>query len=190
MRIEICGGIASGKTTLCQTLGGHSIETVREKFHDNPFFEDYYNNPSKFAFETELTFLLQHYHDIKIASILARSVSDFSLVQDLAYADLNLSGKRHNIFCEIEKELRDEIGFPDLLIHLICPADVLLRRIQARNRDAEKNITVEYLDALNSSLENRVKFIKPKIQVVALNSNDVDFRITLPKLSELNRLIV
>ena len=66
MRIEICGGIASGKTSLAKLLEEHTIGTViYEDFKVNPFWEAFYNNPGEYIFETELTFTLQHYHEIK-----------------------------------------------------------------------------------------------------------------------------
>lgn len=66
MRIEICGGIASGKTTLAKLLEENGIgKAIYENFEKNPFWEAFYKNPSKYAFETEIAFTLQHYHEIK-----------------------------------------------------------------------------------------------------------------------------
>ena len=182
MFIEICGGIASGKTTLCSTIGNNGVNTAFEKFHKNPFFEDFYTDQSSFSFETEITFLLQHYHEIKKRMKLDMICYDFSLTQDCAYADLNLSGNKHHIFFEIEKELRNEIGFPDLLIHLVCPADILIQRIRERNRDVEQNITINYLELLDSALESRVDLAKTQTEVVVINSDTVDFRSALPEI--------
>lgn len=185
MLIEICGGIASGKTTLCRSISALGGSAVYENFQKNPFLDLFYKDQKSFSFETEITFLLQHYSSIKIASKACPIICDFSLVQDLAYADVNLVGTRHQIFCSIEEELRAEIGFPDLLIYLTCPNNVLLERISARNRDAEKSITTEYLNALNSALEHRVKQIS---NIVVIDSNKIDFRDSLPQISKLEKI--
>ena len=78
MFIEICGAIASRKPTLCSTIGNNGVNTAFEKFHKNPFFEDFYTDQSSFSFETEITFLLQHYHEIKKRMKLDMICYDFS----------------------------------------------------------------------------------------------------------------
>lgn len=189
MLIEICGGIASGKTTLCKSIAALCGSAVHEDFQKNPFLDFFYKEQKRFSFETEVTFLLQHYHSIKIASKSCPTICDFSLVQDLAYADTNLIGARHKIFCSIEIELRAEIGLPDLLIYLTCPSSVLLERVLSRNRDVEKGITIEYLNALNSALEHRVKKIKKTTNIVVIDSHSIDFREMMPQIPELEKIL-
>src|SRR3954447_11075813 len=94
-RVEICGGIASGKTTLANLLGSSERMVVREDFSSNPFWRAFYDDPNNTAFETEITFLLQHYHQIKVATNLEKSFAcDFSLLLDYAYAHVTLNGSR------------------------------------------------------------------------------------------------
>ncbi len=91
-RIEVCGGIASGKTTLANLLHKLDIPSTLENFAANPFMQQFYADPIKTAFETEITFLLQHYHQTKIAANLnKRFVCDFSFLLDLAYARVTLN---------------------------------------------------------------------------------------------------
>ena len=40
-RVEICGNIASGKTTLCQKFQGRKFLPIFEEFQKNPFYEDF-----------------------------------------------------------------------------------------------------------------------------------------------------
>lgn len=99
MRIEICGGIAAGKTTLAQLLSQLGIVGVLEDFQSNPFWKPFYADPAGTAFETEISFLLQHYHEIKAAAKRgATFVCDFSLLLDLAYAHVTLSGGKQSAF--------------------------------------------------------------------------------------------
>lgn len=193
MLIEICGGIASGKTTLCTALNNIGAHPVKENFHANPFLEDFYGNPPFFAFETELSFLLQHYSSIKKAKTAKcheKICFDFSLEQDCAYADLNLTGKKLALFYALETELRAEIGYPDKLIYLTCPPEVLLQRIKKRNREVEQSITLDYLASLNAALGSRVNLIKDSISVITINTNEVDFRISLSGIEELLETLI
>ncbi|HEV7698971.1 MAG TPA: deoxynucleoside kinase, partial [Pyrinomonadaceae bacterium] len=130
MRIEICGAIGAGKTTLAGVLKSNSFVCVTESFRLNPFWSLYFSNPDKFSFETELTFILLHYHQIKLlADNPLPLVCDFSLIQDLAYAMDALAGKRLDIFESIFDEALTEVGPPDLVVCLQCRPEALLERI-------------------------------------------------------------
>lgn len=188
MRIEVCGNIASGKTTLALALQNKRNRSIFENFQSNPFYEDFYQNPNKFSFETELTFLLQHFHSIKIQSQNSNLICDYSLLQDLAYADTNLAENRLKIFNEVYHELLDEIGFPKLIIHLVCPEKILLERIIARSRSAETSITIEYLRALAEAINKRIREISSTIKVLTIDSSLYDFRDgieNIPQLADL-----
>lgn len=189
MLIEICGGIASGKTTLCSIIGQYSFVQVHENYELNPFLNDFYTAPAMFAFETEVTFILQHYSLIKKNVMNGDFCCDFSLVQDGAYADLNLLDNRHHLFEGIESDFRTEIGFPDLLIYISCPAHILLKRVKSRNRLVEKDITIEYLEALNHTIENRVLHNRDNIKILQIDSHEFDFRTSLSELDELESFL-
>lgn len=188
IRVEICGNIASGKTTLCQNLQKKKLATTFEEFKRNPFYEAFYLNPIAYAFETELTFLLQHYHSIKIHPTNDLLACDFSLLQDLAYADVNLTGNRHYIFLELLKEIQQELGHPQTIIHLTCPENILLERIIARSRQPETSITIDYLKALADALSARVKSASLHINIISIKSDLVDFRSGINDIPELARM--
>ena len=185
LQLEICGNIASGKTTLCQGFSTKGYIPILEDFQKNPFFRDFYDDPIEYSFETEITFLLQHYHSIKKQKDTALLVCDYSLLLDVAYADVNLVGDRHKIFLEIVKELQKEIGLPSQLIYLVCPEEILLQRIIARARDAETAITIDYLKSLSRALSLRVDEISCKIPVTTIDSNALDFRAGIEGIKEL-----
>src|SRR5688572_12438580 len=67
-RIEVSGGIAAGKTTLAKLMRDYGFNAVLENYRANPFIRSFYSNPTGYAFETEITFLLQHYSQIKTSS--------------------------------------------------------------------------------------------------------------------------
>lgn len=90
IRIEICGGIATGKTSLAGRLMQHgSFRLVWEKYREVPFWEKFYAAPAKFALEKNISFLLFHSDAIREAmkSDSRDIVCDFAMFQDLAYAE-------------------------------------------------------------------------------------------------------
>ena len=60
--IAIEGPIGVGKTSLVKLLAEKlSARTILEQFEENPFLADFYDDPERFAFQTQLYFLLQRY---------------------------------------------------------------------------------------------------------------------------------
>ncbi len=152
-RIEICGGIASGKTTLAKLLVENNIGVgVYENFQKNPFWEAFYTEPNKYIFETEVTFTLQHYHEIKKNLKHKSLVCDYALIQDVAYAKIGLHGTKLNIYKDIVNELFEDINKCDYLIYLKCSSKEELKRIRDRARAVEQNINIDFLSLLNNSI--------------------------------------
>ena len=175
-RIEICGGIASGKTTLANLLGRSNINPILENFQTNPFWRAFYADPAGTAFETEITFLLQHYHQIKAAQKDRNSfASDFSMYLDLAYAYVTLPQDKREIFLSVYREVEKELGAPLLLIHLKCDPEIELQRIRERGREVENSITIEYLQQINTQLEKVLNEKALLHELLVINSGLLDF---------------
>lgn len=175
-RAEICGGIASGKTTLANLLGTAERPVVLEDFSNNPFWRAFYADPNNTAFETEITFLLQHYHQIKVATSLGKSFAcDFSLLLDYAYAHVTLSGSRFDTFKSVYNEACSHLSSPSLLIYLQCDPAVELDRIRARGRETEKSITTDYLRSINDRLASLVSALPASQAVLSIDSVLYDF---------------
>jgi len=174
LRIEICGIVASGKTTLAKKLSLNNIVPILEHFRDNPFWKDFCKDPSYYMFETEIVFLLQHYHLIKKTVKHNCHVCDFSLLLDISYALLSLKDKKKNIFMSTVDEVIKEIKLPDLIIYLECPPEIALERISRRGRNEEKSIDLIFLKVLTESILSEIRKLRD-IDVMTINSSTVDF---------------
>jgi deoxyadenosine/deoxycytidine kinase len=176
LRIEVCGGIASGKTTFATLLKHVGSEPTLENFHENSFWEAFYQDPVQHAFETKVTFLLQHYHQIKAARASEKSFAcDFSLFLDMAYAHVTLKDSKLKTFLSVHEEVMREVGSPDLLIHLQCRAATELERIRRRGRAVEETITLEYLAQLNDAVALQVSKFGEQIKVLTIDSEHLNF---------------
>lgn len=188
-RIEVCGGIASGKTTLATLLCEANFECIYESFSSNPFWVAFYSDPALYAFETEITFTLQHYHQIKKQAGPGKSlVCDYSFLLDLAYAEIGLKGTQLVAFKTVYAEIKKELPPPVLIIHLQCDPKIELARIRARGREVEKNITIDFLMALNKAVSEQIEKARGHVPILTIDSainnfvEDEDVKVRMLKM--------
>lgn len=177
LRIEVCGGIASGKTTFANLMTRIGMSTILENFQTNPFWEAFYSEPGKYIFETEVSFTLQHYHQIKKEHVNNKiSICDFSFSLDMAYAEIGLKDSKLKAYHTVYEEIKKELPPPVLLIYLNCDAQAELDRIRKRGRAVEDSINIEFLKTLNSAVEDQVANAqKNKIKVISIDSAKKNF---------------
>ena len=175
-RIEICGGIASGKTTLAALLTQANLKPVLEDFQANPFWEAFYSDPKKFSFETEIAFLLQHYHQIKaLLQVPEFLACDYSFILDLAYARVDLTGSQLDVFLRVLAEVERDLPSLTLLVHLECDAEEEMRRIQKRGRLTETSIDLPFLHSINEEVRKVVAEKRDTLSVLTIDSARQDF---------------
>lgn len=172
-RIEVCGAMASGKTTLVRALQDKGFIPLYERFEENPFFGDGVNNGVSSAFEVEIVFLLLHANLIRQhPTCSSLSISDFSLYQDWCYASINLEPRELQIFRHVYRYYESCIAQADLLIYLQCSVEILRQRIVKRARKMEQDVSAEYLQAMIHELESSLKGYS---KVLFIRSDEYDF---------------
>jgi deoxyadenosine/deoxycytidine kinase len=97
------------------------------------------------------------------------------MILDLAYARMGLSGTKLHAFRAVYDEVKRDLGYPQLLVHLKCDAETELKRIRNRAREIEASITIEFLENLNSAVEREVAAVQRDIQVISIDSATLDF---------------
>ena len=174
MRIEICGGIATGKTTLTKQLSCLGLTAVFEDFSSIAFLSDFYKTPDLYAYETEIAFLLQHVFQIKKSAILNNQiVCDYSIEQDFAYALNNLLPHEMESFEQIYRISKSKLEPTTLIICLQANPTTLKERIKKRGHTNEKDISIDYLCSTCAQVENQVKSITTP--VVFFNTDKLNF---------------
>jgi deoxyguanosine kinase len=178
--IAIEGVIGAGKTTLAdmlsQTIGA---TTIFEEFEQNPFLEEFYIDPVRYAFQTQIFFLLSRFRqmqELRQTDIFRQKiVSDYLFEKDRIFATLNLSDKEMKLYDGIAKLMEKEVAIPDLVIYLQSSTSHLMDNIHKRGRSFEKNMDPDYIDGLNE-LYNKFFFHYTKAPLLVINTDEIDFK--------------
>ena len=191
--VTIEGVIGVGKTSLAHLLEERlNAKLVMEKFDENPFLADFYLDPERYAFQTQLFFLLSRYRqqqELRQTDVFHKLViSDYMFVKDRLFASLNLDDKEMSLYDSVAKILEKNILNPDLVIYLQAETPKLMERITLRGRDFEKNMSQDYIDALNQ-VYNEYFFRFQESPLLIINTNDIDFVHNEEDLEEVIRYI-
>jgi len=177
--IAVEGVIGVGKTSLCSIIGENfSAKIVYEKFEENPFLEDFYSDRERFAFQTQLYFLLsryrQHQEMMQVELFHKLLVSDYMFVKDKIFANITLSDKELVLYNSVVTLLERDIPNPDLVIYLQSSTDKLMENIRERGRHYEELITEDYVQQLNDAYNDFfLRYENSPLLIV--NSTDIDF---------------
>ncbi|MCB9637945.1 MAG: deoxynucleoside kinase [Myxococcales bacterium] len=180
--IVVEGPIGVGKTTLVEQLTSHlNARVILEQFEENPFLADFYKDRSRYAFQTELYFLLSRFRQQEAFQqedlFHQHTVSDYFFHKCRLFASLNLGDHELALFDHIYQILRRSIPQPDLVIHLHAPVDVLSQRILQRNRSYEREMDLAYLEQLSQLYAQELAPLRDDVPVLSLDTSFVDFRL-------------
>ncbi|MBI5493256.1 MAG: deoxynucleoside kinase [Deltaproteobacteria bacterium] len=177
--IAIEGPIGVGKSSLAELLANElNGRTLIEEVDANPFLPNFYADIKKFAFQTQLFFLLSRYQQQKemFQQELFNStvISDYFFAKDRIFAYLNLDENELSLYEQVYRLLDTRIPKPDLVIYLQASTEVLLERIGRRNKDYEKGVKEEYLEKLIDAY-NRYFFYYNDTPLLVVNTTEIDF---------------
>ncbi|HBO69098.1 MAG TPA: deoxynucleoside kinase [Deltaproteobacteria bacterium] len=177
--IAIEGAIGVGKTSLAKLLAQKfGARLVQEEVGNNPFLERFYEERRKYAFQTQLFFLLSRYRqqrEIAQGNLFEKGiVSDYVLAKDKIFAFLNLEEDEISLYEMIYKLLVPTVPRPDLVIYLQARPEVLLSRVRKRGVEYERNISLDYLRTLSDAY-NEYFFHYDETPLLVVNTSEIDF---------------
>ena len=191
--IAIEGTIGVGKTSLAGILGDRlEAKLILEEFEENPFLVEFYKDSDRFAFQTQLFFLLSRYRQqqqLQQTDLFTKTlISDYMFVKDRLFAALNLDDKEMSLYNTVARILEKNVASPDMVIFLQSDTDRLMQNIKLRGREYEKLIDWKYIDALNQ-MYNEYFFRYNDSPLLIINTNDIDFVNNKDDLEEIIEFI-
>ena len=181
MYIAIEGVIGVGKTTLARLLQpAFEADLLLEVFEENPFLSDFYSDRERYAFQTQIFFLLSRYYQQRrgVRTILEAGkslLSDYTFAKDSLFARINLKGDELEMYKRVHEALAEKIVMPNLLVYLCADTDVLMQRIALRDRSLQRNIERSYIDELNQAYAEFFSRPYDDTPVLTIDTNPLDF---------------
>ena len=180
MYVAIEGVIGVGKTTLARLLQPRfDADLLLEIFEENPFLSDFYADRQRYAFQTQIFFLLSRYRqqNSTVPNILSAGKSllaDYTFAKDALFARINLSGDELTMYYKVHEALGEKIPKPDLVVYLQASTNALMQRIAFRDRPYERQMERTYIDELNRTYDDF--FSKPfdHTPVLTINTNNLN----------------
>ena len=187
--IAIEGVIGVGKTSLARLLAERlNARLLLEEPESNPFLEDFYKDPRRYAFQTQMFFLVSRYQELKEMRqpdlFHDAVVSDYLFQKDRIFANINLSDRELRLYDKVAPLLEQEIPAPDLVVYLQSSPEVIRSRIQQRGRHYEKSMDPNYTATLAEAY-NYFFFHYREAPLLVVNTNDMNFVDRRADLEEL-----
>ncbi len=182
MYVAIEGVIGVGKTTLARLLQ-QSLQAnlLLEIFEENPFLSKFYDDRARYAFQTQVFFLLSRYHQQRrsVDELTADGqslISDYTFEKDALFAGINLQDDELEMYYRVHEALAEKITPPNLIVYLRADTDLLMQRIAQRDRSYERNMEREYIQQVNEAYDSF--FLDGKqhsAPVLVIDSNNLDY---------------
>ena len=177
--IVVEGAIGVGKTSLANILAERmQARRIMEIVEENPFLASFYDDRQKYAFQTQMFFLLSRYKQqqelFQQDLFNAVTVSDYLFAKDRIFACLTLDQNELGLYDRVFEALGTRVTKPDLVIYLQARIDVLLNRIKKRGREFERKFDPAYLEDLTRAY-NEFFFHYSETPLLVINTSDIDF---------------
>jgi len=176
--LAIEGPIGVGKTTLARLLQPRLGATlVLEAFEENPFLSDFYGDRARYAFQTQMFFLLSRFRQqqsIPRSLVDQPVISDYTFGKDSLFAHLNLSGDELTMYRRLYSVLAERTAFPDLVVYLQAETDALMARIAARDRPYEREMDRDYIAKVKEAYEQYFATYV-RAPVLTIDTNDLNY---------------
>jgi deoxyadenosine/deoxycytidine kinase len=172
--IVIDGIIGTGKSTLTEQLAKTmGWEPYYEPVKKNPYLELFYKDMKQYGFAMQIYYLNARYRQMK--SIVGRlgtneisgAISDRGIWCDTIFAEMlheqgNINDTDYATYLDMfDNFILKDMVLPQVMVYLKCSPETALERIKQRGREAEKDMSIDYLRDLKNHYEKFFESMKP-----------------------------
>ncbi len=178
--IVIEGNIGAGKTSLATALSQEfNARLILEQFEENSFLPKFYEDPARYAFPLELSFLADRYQQLKsqfavVDLFKSFTIADYFIYKSLIFASKNLEPLEFGLYNKLFTIVSSVVPKPDLIVYLYLDIENLKRNIEKRGRPYEQQIQFEYLDRIQSGYLDYLRQ-QQDLRIVLIETNGLDF---------------
>ncbi|MCH7975571.1 MAG: deoxynucleoside kinase [Bacteroidetes bacterium] len=177
--IAVEGVIGVGKSSLARMLAERTgARLVLEDFGENPFLPHFYEDPERWAFQTQLSFLASRFRqqkDFASRDLFQQAViADYTFEKDRIFAHVTLSGDELQLYESLFSLMEANAPVPDLVVYLQASVDRLMHNISLRGRSYEANMDRAYITELAGAYDQYF-FHYVKSPLLIINASQLDF---------------
>jgi len=178
--IVIEGNIGAGKTSLATRISAElHASLILEQFEENSFLPKFYEDPARYAFPLELSFLADRYQQLKNQFnkpdlFTQFTIADYFIYKSLIFASKNLEQLEYGLYVKLFNIISSVVPKPDMIVYLYLSLENLKKNISKRGRSYEQNIKFEYLEKIQSGY---LDFLRQQndLRVLIIDANNLDF---------------
>lgn len=180
MYIAIEGVIGVGKTTLARLLQpSFNAQLQLEVFEENPFLANFYSDRERYAFQTQIFFLLSRYHQQRgIPNLLSTGeniIADYTFEKDCLFAGINLKGDEFDVYYQVHQALAEKIPPPNMIVYLKADTEILMQRIASRDRPYERDMDRGYINQLNAAYDQFFGEHQTSNKILVVDTNELNY---------------
>lgn len=202
------GNIGAGKTSLAKKIArDYNANLILERFANNPFLPKFYNDPERYSFPLELSFLADRYKQLKddlgnFDLFKSFTIADYYFMKSLIFSRATLPADEFHLYRQLFYIIYNSLPKPDLFVYLHVNIDRLLMNIKRRGRSYEQQITYAYLEKIQEGYfeffrqHSEYRFLIIDINRLDFVENSTDYKLIADAifsqsyLPGINRLIL
>jgi deoxyadenosine/deoxycytidine kinase len=180
--LAVAGNIGVGKTHLTRFLGERlGWEVFYEPVIDNPYLDDFYADMRRWSFHLQVFFLSRRFEmHRKMMDNLLSCVQDRTIYEDAEvfartlHANGAMDDRDFDNYQALFACMTSYLRPPDTVIYLRASVPTLLRRIQHRGRECERNIDPAYLQMLSDAYDDWAARSAPDLPFLVVDTDDIE----------------
>ncbi len=186
--IAIEGPIRVGKSTLARIIAEKLHATRVVEPEQNPFLTAFYDGEPGAAFETQMSFLVQRFEQLRVVDKAQRRtiVADYIFEKDKLFACINLTDAELEVYNRYYAIFHEQLPTPDLVIYLQASPEVLKKRMKKKRAPGEAQVSDDYIEEVAKAYEHFF-FHYTASDLLVVNTTDIDFVDRHEDLQELLR---